>query len=114
MDAGDCLAEQGGDGEDFDAVFEWVEAAAHGDGVGDDEFFDGGVDEAFDGFASEDAVGGGDVNFARAVFLEDFGGFGDGAAGGDHVVDHQDGFAFNVADDVGHGDVGGGFRGVCR
>ena len=53
-------------------------------------------------------MGGGDVDFAGAVFLEDDGGFGDGAAGGDHVVDHEDGFAGDVADDVGHGDVGGG------
>jgi len=53
-------------------------------------------------------VGGGDVDFAGAVFLKDFGGLGDGVAGGDHVIDHEDGFAFDFADDIGHFDGGGG------
>ena len=108
MDVFDRVADEGRDGEDGEAVLEGLEAIGGGDGVGDDESFDGGLGEFFDRLACEDAVGGGDVDFFSAVFLEDAGGLGDGAAGGDHVVEHQDGFSGDVADDVGHGDVGGG------
>src|SRR4051812_7920911 len=102
MDSVDRLAEQAGDAQHHQPVLDGVGTIADGDGVGDGQFGEGTILQALHGGRGEDGVGGGDVNVASAVLADDFDRFADGAGGGDHVIDHQDVFAFDVADDV-HG-----------
>jgi len=102
-DAADGLAEQRGDADDADFL-----AAGLGNGVGGDDFLDGGVSQALVGEFSEDAVGDAGEDAFGAVFVEDLGGGGEGAGGFGHVVDEEDVAAFDLADDVHRFDAGGG------
>src|SRR5579875_2874009 len=98
VDAADGSGEEFGDGEDGHVG----EALAFGlgDGVGDDDLFNVGVAEAFQGRAGEDAVGDAAVDIARAALLDDTHRLRDGACGVDLLVDDEGMTALDAADDV--------------
>ena len=74
------------------AIESWTNFGCFGavlerDRVGDEDFLDLRLLEHVDRFAGEDAVRGDGVDLGRAARLDRFGGFGERAAGRDHVVD---------------------------
>ena len=93
--SGDSTGKLVGHGDGLDLA-----ANLDGDGVGDHALHDGGVIQALDGLAREDAVGGADVDVAGAQGLElaDVG--AQGACGVDHVVVDDASLALDVTDDA--------------
>ena len=71
------------------------------DAVRRDEFDDLGLPQPLDGHVGEHGVGDGGVDRLRALGLADARGGGDGARRGGEVIDEEDVFAFDLADDVG-------------
>ena len=74
MYAADSTGEEFGYGE-YGQIGE-VLLLGKGDGVGDDDFFDGGNFEAFDGRTGEDAMGGAAIDVAGTMFVDDPDGLG--------------------------------------
>ena len=98
MDAADCTCEEFSDGEDGHGGEVFL--VREGDGVSDDDFFDGGVFEALDGGVGEDAMGGAAVDVFGTLVAYDAYGLGERAGGVDFVV-YDDGIvAFDGADDA--------------
>src|SRR5678816_3662267 len=102
MDPMNCLAQQFGNTQHHQAILDRIGAVADGDGVGHGQLRKVAVFQPLHRGRGEDGVGGGDIDVQCAVFADNFHRFADGAGGGDHVINHQDVFAFDVADDV-HG-----------
>lgn len=72
---------------------------AEGDGVGDDHLLEESrLREALDRRRGEDGVGGTGQHLGGAVLPQQAGAGADGAAGVDHVVDHDRGLAGHIAD----------------
>lgn len=99
VDAADGVGEEGGEGldADFGVVFVVVDA------IGGDEFGDFFAVEAFDGRGEEDGVADGEVDGGFGTSFDEGRDLVEDAAAGDHVIDEDGGFAFDIADD------GGGF-----
>jgi len=97
-DALDRIGEDLRDGQDFE--FRSEQRFLIRQRVRYDDTFDRGFREHANRVASEDAVRGTRVDLGRATFDERFGGFGERAAGRDHVVDDDGDLARDVADDL--------------
>jgi exosortase len=95
MDAPDGLAKQGSDADhlDFGPLRLW-------DGVGGDDFLNGGIPDPLVGEFAEDGVGNSGVNAFRTVLVEDIRRSGEGAGRFCHVIDKQDIATLDLADHV--------------
>ena len=71
-----------------------------GDGVSENNLFEGGSLYAVAGRTAHDAVAGAGTNRLGTRLLHQVGGLGDGSCRVDHVVDNDHVLAFDVADDL--------------
>ena len=94
--AADGFGEEPVAAEDAD----FVAGAFHGDGVGGDKFFEGGILDLLDSVAAEDGVGNHGTDALGTAFHNDTRGFADGGTRVDDVVEENDVFVFDVADEA--------------
>ncbi len=105
MNPMDGIAKQLRDAEPLYFVLDGIEAISVGDRIGDNEITNRRRAEALHRRTDQDGVGGGANDVAGAVFHDNLRSFADGSGRGDHVIDHQHGLSFDVADDIAGDDV---------
>ena len=94
--AADGLGQQPVAGEYVD----FVAGAFQGDGVGGDKFLQSGVLHFLDGVAAEYGMGDHGADTLCTALLDDAGGFADGGAGVDDVVEQDDMLVPDIADEA--------------